>query len=147
MKQISRHLARSLVLKTLYQWDFFDQKPIWSEILSQVLQEVNLFSFNYQEQNFAQKICQGIIENIKIIDEKIKHFAPEWPIERISLVDRNILRIGIYELLLNQETPPKVVIDEAIELAKTFGSESSGRFVNGVLGAIYEEMKDSISKE
>lgn len=138
MKKISRRLARSLVLKILYQWDFFNRKHLWTKILFHISQDSNLTSSN---QRFVQKLCQGIMENIKAIDEKIRHFAPEWPIERISLVDKNILRIGIYELLFNQETPPKVVIDEAIELAKTFGSESSGRFVNGVLGAIYKKMK------
>ena len=90
-----------------------------------------------------KKLAKGVLAHRPQIDEIIKKSAPEWPIEQITIVDRNVLRIGIYELLFGDknEVPPKVAINEAIELAKSYGGESSGRFVNGVLGTIYREME------
>jgi len=142
-----RHLARMISFQILYQLDFinfFDQKTEKSnekleEILNYNIKEFSNSSFKYEK--FSRDLVSKILENIKKIDELIEKFAPDWPIKKISLTDRNILRIGIAELLFLKETPPKVAIDEAIELAKTFGSETSGRFINGVLGAIYEEIK------
>jgi N utilization substance protein B len=74
------------------------------------------------------------------IDKAIVKYATEWPLDQITIVDRNILRIGVFELLMATDIPPKVAINEAIEIAKTFGGESSGKFVNGVLGAIFKDM-------
>lgn len=141
-----RHLARMVSLQILYQLDFADlfsfrkaEKEKAKKILAYSLQEFAAADFKYKE--FVDKITKAIIENLEEIDAWIKKFAPEWPIKQISVVDRNILRIGIFELIFSEETPPKVAIDEAIELAKRFGSETSGRFVNGVLGAVYEQLK------
>ena len=89
---------------------------------------------------FIKSLISGIIDNIKKIDEIIAEYAPEWPIEKITIVDRNVLRLGVYELKFNDNIPAKVAINEAIELAKTFGGEKSGKFVNGVLGSIYKEI-------
>jgi N utilization substance protein B len=85
---------------------------------------------------FTLSLVQGITVNLKEIDGVIRELAPAWPVEQIPMVDRNILRIAIYEIRHSQDTPPKVVINEAVELAKTFGSKSSSRFVNGVLGSL-----------
>lgn len=140
----SRHRSRSIALQTLYEWDFYQQN---SNLLTKIL-ERNLKESGSDQKvsEFAKNLVEGIVKNIKEIDEKIKTFAPEWPIKQITLIDRNILRLGIYELLFNKETPPKASINEAIEVAKAFGGETSGKFINGVLGAIYEKMKNPIKK-
>ncbi len=87
-------------------------------------------------------LIDQVLKKHKVIDEIIEKAAPDWPIDKISIIDRNILRIGLTELLFGdrKEVPPKVAINEAIELAKTFGGENSGKFVNGVLGAVYKEI-------
>ncbi len=130
----SRHLLRTIALQTLYQWDFNESKVDLDESLKRNLEE---FGPGVDDPDFAAKIAKGVIEHIKEIDPRIEKAAPEWPLDQVSLVDRNVLRIGIYELLFSEEIPPKVAINEAIELAKAFGSDSSGKFVNGVLGTIY----------
>jgi N utilization substance protein B len=132
----NRHLARTIILQTLYQWDFNKEK---NEQIPFILNN-NLKNFapGIDDQDFIQKIINGIIENIKEIDECIQKYAPEWPIENITIIDRNILRIGFYELKFSLEIPPKVAINESIELAKAFGGSSSGKFVNGVLGTFYK---------
>jgi N utilization substance protein B len=133
----NRHLARTIILQTLYQWDFNKEK---NEQIPFILNN-NLKNFapGIDDQDFIQKIINGIIENIKEIDECIQKYAPEWPIENITIIDRNILRIGFYELKFSLEIPPKVAINESIELAKAFGGSSSGKFVNGVLGTFYKK--------
>jgi len=137
----SRHLARSIVLQSLYELDFKrDKNPDLEKILEKNIQE---FGQGLEEIDFMKNLANGVLAHQPQIDEIIKKSAPEWPIEQITIVDRNVLRIGIYELLFGDknEVPPKVAINEAIELAKSYGGESSGRFVNGVLGTIYREMK------
>jgi N utilization substance protein B len=147
----NRHLSRSIVLQTLFEWDFNGQKnPDIKEALDLNIKE---FAPGLEDSTFISTLVETVIKKIKIIDEIITKAAPEWPIEKISAVDRNILRMGLTELLFGDraEVPPKVAINEAIELAKTFGGENSGKFVNGVLGAVYKEMgepgKDQVSKK
>lgn len=156
----NRHLARTIALQTLYEWDFMGEK----EAATRVAARKNLKEFapKFNENDFVIELVDGVVENRKEIDKLIKKYAPEWPIEKITLIDRNVLRLGIYELKFAESkdgktVPPRVVINEAIELAKAFGSGSSGKFVNGVLGAIYkdalatgeikEEDKDKKSKK
>jgi len=137
----SRHLARSIVLQSLYELDFRREKnPDLEKILEK---DIGEFGQGLEEVEFMKNLAKGVLEHRPQIDEIIKKSAPEWPIEQITIVDRNVLRIGIYELLFGDknEVPPKVAINEAIELAKSYGGESSGRFVNGVLGTIYREME------
>ncbi|MFZ5559749.1 MAG: transcription antitermination factor NusB [Patescibacteria group bacterium] len=137
----NRHLARSIVLQSLYEWDFRkDKNPDLEKVLEKNISE---FGPGIDEIDFMKNLSKGVLERQPQIDEIIKKSAPEWPIEQITIVDRNVLRIGIYELLFGdkKEVPPKVAINEAIELAKSYGGESSGRFVNGVLGTIYREME------
>ena len=149
----NRHLARSTVLQTLYEWDFSDQKLNPDDILKRDATE---FAPGAEHNHFMKSLLDGVISKKKDLDNIIVKAAPEWPIEKISVMDRNILRIGLYELLFanREQVPPKVAINEAIELAKKFGGETSGKFINGVLGAVYKEMvsrvrmtKESIRKK
>lgn len=139
----SRHLSRSIVMQSFYEWDFLGRKADLKNIL-----ERNIKEFGPEpegECDFIFKLAEGIISHLKDIDEMIEKTASEWPLEQISIVDRNILRLGLYELLFGDKkaVPPKVAINEAIELAKTFGGEKSGRFINGVLGTVYREIEQS----
>lgn len=142
----SRHLSRSIVLQSLYEWDFAGKKP---EVLEAVV-ERNLKEFGpgLESENFVWQLVNGVVSKINEIDKIIGQAAPEWPIEKITTIDRNVLRIGLYELLYSskEEVPPKVAINEAIELAKTFGGESSGKFINGVLGTVYKQLEEEEQK-
>lgn len=134
----NRHLARTIAMQSLYQWDFTGkQTPQVPDIITSNLKE---FAPDFDDKGFVTELVDNVIENSAKIDAIITKYAPDWPIEQITNVDRNILRIGVYELKFSESIPSKVAINEAIELAKTFGGESSGRFVNGVLGAIYKDM-------
>jgi transcription antitermination protein NusB len=142
-----RHLSRSVVLQTLFEWDFQSSdakaKAKSSENVKEIF-ERNLAEFapGGKDRPFMEQLLKNVVDKKKDLDVIIEKAAPDWPLEKISIVDRNILRIGLAELLFadRKEVPPKVAINEAIELAKSFGGETSGRFVNGVLGAVYREM-------
>jgi len=137
----SRHLARSIVLQSLYEWDFNRDKNLeLKKILDKNIKE---FGLGLEEADFMNKLTEGVEKHKSKIDKIIEKSAPEWPLDQITIVDRNVLRVGVYELLFGdkKEVPPKVAINEAIELAKNYGGESSGRFINGVLGTIYREME------
>lgn len=146
----NRHLQRSIAMKALFEWDF--RKLENENIKSIVAKDIEDFASGSQEIDFAYRLAEGVLGNQKEIDKLIEKCAPEWPLEQITTVDRNILRLGIQELLYGNydEVPPKVAINEAIELAKTFGGVNSAKFVNGVLGTIYREMgepmKDDVSE-
>jgi N utilization substance protein B len=153
----NRHLSRSIVLQTLFEWDFLPEekkKNTVDEEIKNIL-ERNLVEFasGAEDNDFVLALINQILQKRTAIDEIIEKVAPDWPIDKISVIDRNILRIGLTELLFGnrQEVPPKVAINEAIELAKTFGGENSGKFVNGVLGAVYKEIgepgKEQVSKK
>lgn len=135
----NRHLARSVAMQTLYEWDFNHQdgNPIKSGIVARDLTE---FATGLEDGGFAQSLVEGVLQHQSEIDALIVKYAPEWPLNQITLVDRNILRLGVYELKFVEDIPSKVAINEAIELAKGFGGNSSSKFVNGVLGAIYRDM-------
>lgn len=145
----NRHLSRSIVLQTLFEWDFNSlSENTAEEILNRNVEE---FAPGMGDFSFVKNLVDGILKKKKDIDTIIVKAAPEWPIEKIAIVDRNVLRIGLYELIFGdrKEVPAKVAINEAIELAKSFGGDTSGKFVNGVLGAVYKEMgepgKDEVS--
>jgi N utilization substance protein B len=126
-----RRRARALVLQTLYEIDFTDHDPkfaLTARFEDRPLPET--------AQSFAQTLVLGVQAYRTYLDSVVGELAPEWPIEQIAAVDRNVLRIAIYELLFEPDIPPKVAINEAVELAKMFGGESSPRFVNGVLGSL-----------
>ncbi len=136
----NRHLCRSIAMQSLYEWDFYGKDK--DKLKEFVKSNIKEFSPGIDKTDFIWKLVQGVVENLDKLDQIIEKSAPEWPIEQITIVDRNVLRIGLYELLFGNagEVPPKVAINEAIELAKTFGGESSGRFINGVLGTVYREL-------
>ncbi|HMB26249.1 MAG TPA: transcription antitermination factor NusB [Patescibacteria group bacterium] len=134
----NRHLARTIALQTLFEWDFHNkEKKSLDEVINYNFKS---FAPEFNDHSFTEKIIHGVTEKIEKIDNYVKKYAPEWPLEQITTVDRNILRIGIYELIFDPDIPAKVAINEAIEIAKTFGGESSGKFVNGVLGSIYKDL-------
>ncbi len=146
----NRHLSRSVVLQTLFEIDFAGvEQGNPQEALARNADE---FASGAGDVPFMQRLLTGVLEKRNDLDLIITKAAPEWPIEKIGTVDRNILRLGLYELLFSdrKEVPAKVAINEAIELAKSFGGENSGRFVNGVLGAVYKEIgepgKDEVSR-
>ena len=136
----NRHLSRSIVLQALFEWDFRGQTD--TEMPAIVARDSKEFGPGLADVSFTESLIKGILAKKTDIDHIITKAAPEWPLDKISPVDRNVLRLGLYELLFadRQEVPAKVAINESIELAKTFGGETSGRFVNGVLGAVYKEL-------
>ncbi len=133
----SRHLSRSIAMQSLYEWDFSEKALDLTKVTEKNLEE---FGPGLEDKSFVWELVTGVVEHLKEINEIIIKAAPQWPIGQISIVDRNILRIGIFELLYEDKkaVPPKVAINEAIELAKSFGGENSGKFINGVLGTVYE---------
>jgi transcription antitermination protein NusB len=127
-------------MQSLYEWDFKGRhKEMLEEIMDRNIKE---FASGLEDTTFIFDLVRGVLTNLEVIDKIIEKAAPQWPLEQIAIVDRNVLRIGLFELLFGkpEEVPPKVAINEAIELAKSFGGESSGRFVNGVLGTVYKEI-------
>lgn len=147
----NRHLARSIVMQTMFQWDFTG----WDESTLEETLKYNLEQFapGVDDTEFIEYLLKGVMRKRAVIDEVIEKAAPDWPLDKINNVDRNIIRLGLFELVFGDydQVPPKVAINEAIELAKSFGGDSSSRFVNGVLGAVYKELgepgKDQTGKE
>ncbi len=135
----NRHLARSIAMQSLFEWDFRGNPT--GALPAIVEHNLKEFAPGLEEGEFTKSIVDGVIDHLSEIDEIITKYAPSWPIGQITIVDRNILRIGVYELKINHDVPPKVAINEAIELAKSFGGASSGKFVNGVLGSMYSDME------
>jgi N utilization substance protein B len=127
-------------MQSLYEWDFAEKKGDLEKIVERNLTE---FGPGLEDKGFVWDLVKGVIEHFEDINKIIEKAAPQWPIAQISIVDRNILRIGLFELLYgNKEAvPPKVAINEAIELAKSFGGENSSKFINGVLGTVYKEIE------
>lgn len=137
----NRHLSRSVAMQILFELDF---KNLNSGDLPKILERTakEFAPQNPESHEFIKELVEGVYKNLAEIDEMIQKYAPEWPIEQITAVNRNVLRLGIYELVFSENVPSKVAINEAIELAKTFGSESSGKFINGVLGAVYKDREE-----
>ena len=139
----NRHLARSIAMQSLYQWDFRGKPTaVLPAIINQNIEE---FGVGLEDdQQYVRDTVDGVITNLTEIDKIIIKYATNWPLDKIGLVDRNVLRIGVFELKFSENIPAKVAINEAIEVAKTYGGQSSGKFVNGVIGAIFNDMnKDS----
>ncbi len=154
----NRHLSRSIAMQTLYEWDFNNRgkvsppkadQPLAGKIDEILKRNIQEFGPGLEDDEFVRDLIKGVLENREKIDAIIIKTAPEWPLEQINLVDRNILRLGIYELLFGNRggVPPKVAINEAIELAKSFGGETSGKFINGVLGTIYRAIGEPGKEE
>ena len=128
-----RRHARIVALQVLYETDL-----AWHDSAGVLERRADEDSLPVDAAAFAQDLVNGVFENREEIDKMVARFAPSWPIEQMAVVDRNILRVAIFEIMLGGETPPKVAINEAVELAKVFGSDSSPKFVNGVLGSVME---------
>ena len=126
-----RHRARIAALQALFEIDCTAHDPL--VVVERRLDEAALPEPGVK---FVQALVEGVEANREALDQLIARYAPEWPVDQIAIIDRNILRMAIYEILIGTDTPVKVAINEAVELAKTFGSDSSGRFVNGVLGTL-----------
>lgn len=141
----SRHLARSIVLQSLFEWDFYNKEQDLEKIIER---NIDNFGGGFDEEEFARSLAKGISASLNQLDKIIQSSAPERPLNQLAIVDRNVLRIGLYELLYEdkKEVPPKVAINEAIELGKNFGGPNSGKFVNGVLGTVYKEIQEEEKK-
>ena len=137
----SRHLSRSIAMQSLYEWDFSGKKE--GSLQKIVEKNIREYGPGLENVDFVWQIVNGVKDHLSQIDKIIEKAAPEWPLDQITIVDRNVLRMGLFELLYEdkEEVPPKVAINEAIELAKTFGGESSGKFINGVLGTVFKEIE------
>lgn len=142
----TRRRARRITLETLYEYDLADHPAF--EVLARRLADQPMESSGIE---FARDLIQGIIQHKEWMDTLIARYAPEWPLDQMAVIDRNILRMAIYEFLISRETPVKVAINEAVELAKIYGSDSAPRFVNGVLGTLAEQaaelQEDLLSKQ
>lgn len=138
----NRHLGRIVALQTLYEYEFRvgagDKSASIDEILHRNLER---YEQEIEDTDFVSELVSGVVEHEKDLDDHIRPLAPEWPLEQIARIDRNVLRLGLYELLYRAEqVPPKVAINEAVELAKAFGSDNSSKFINGVLGTAYRTL-------
>ena len=133
----NRHLSRTVAMQTLYEWDFNGKKDDLDALAKNNIEQL---APGIDDPSFIHALLKGVKDNIESIDVTIHETAPEWPLDQITVIDRNILRLGIYELTFAKEVPPKVAINEAVELGKTFGGESSGKFVNGVLGTLFKKL-------
>ncbi|MDD5606221.1 MAG: transcription antitermination factor NusB [Patescibacteria group bacterium] len=129
----NRHFARILVMQSLYEWQQRENLAL-SDIIARHLEK---HEFEENNLTFIHKLIAGVEKNLEEIDQVITVSAPEWPIPQIAQVDLSILRLAIFELLFDDEVPPKAVINEAVELAKAFGGENSSKFINGVLGTVF----------
>ena len=141
----NRHLGRIIALQTLYEQDFRisagDKKFKLDESLKR---NINRYKNMVEDTPFVERVVNGVIVNQAELDATLQPIAPEWPIDQIARMDRVVLRMGLYELQHENATPPKVVINEAVELAKAFGGDNSSKFVNGVLGTAYRQMSESV---
>ncbi len=135
----NRHLGRIVALQTLYEYEFRVQAKDLSVDVDEILRRnLDRYKTTIDDIDFVSSLTKGVIEKSVELDEKLQPIAPDWPINQIARIDCNILRIGLYELIFKPETvPPKVAINEAVELAKAFGSDNSSKFINGVLGTAY----------
>jgi transcription antitermination protein NusB len=132
-----RTRARSLALQVLYEVDVAKHPP--ADIYKLRLEEMPLAD---DLSDFARQIIFGVLPLTDTLDEYIAKYAPEWPLDQIAAIDRNILRMALWEFAVYHETPIKVAINEAVELAKQYGSDSAPRFINGVLGALAEHQHE-----
>lgn len=131
---MNRHLSRTIVMQSIYEWDFRRDRDLL-EIAQRNTEQYDAET----DEDYIKSTVVGIRDNIGRIDPLLHQAAPDWPVDQIAVIDKTILRIAVYELVIDRQVPPKVVINEAVELAKTFGSDNSGKFINGVLGTLYRQ--------
>ncbi len=145
----NRHLGRIVALQTLYEYEFRTQSEDSSVNAEDVMiRNMERYDSVIDDTDFVRELVQGVIAHQDELDEKLQPMAPEWPIAQIARVDRAVLRLGLYELLFRGKVvPPKVAINEAVELAKTFGSDNSSKFINGVLGTAFRKLVEGGSEQ
>ena len=145
----NRHLGRIVALQTIYEYEFRTQVGDQSVVVDDILaRNLGKYKSSVDDTEFVDSLVRGVIDHMNELDDKLRPLAPEWPIEQIARVDRTVLRLGLYELLFSAySVPPKVAINEAVELAKAFGSDNSGKFVNGVLGTAYRTLIEDADHE
>lgn len=136
----NRHLGRIIALQTLYEYDFRAMSKDTSADLKEILdRNIDRYQETVDDKSFIRDLVDGVASKTEELDETIRPIAPEWPVEQIARVDKVILRMALYELTIVDEVPPKVVINEAVELGKSFGGDNSSKFINGVLGTAYRQ--------
>lgn len=131
---VNRHLSRTIAMQSLYEWDFrrdHNIVTISDRVMEPVKKDVDV--------DYVHRVVKGATENVDEIDALIAKAAPDWPLDQISVIDKSILRLAGFELLKDHDIPSKVAINEAVEIAKTFGGENSFKFINGVLGTLYRQ--------
>lgn len=149
----NRHLGRIVALQSVYEYATrYEACDTGLDAKGVVEKNIERYESQIDDKEFVYNLVQGVADKTDVLDPKLQVLAPEWPLSQISKIDHAVLRIGLYELLyLKDEVPPRVAINEAVELAKAFGSDSSSKFVNGVLGSAYrtfleEDQKDDSAK-
>ena len=136
----NRHLGRIISLQSLYEYEFrLKAGDATADIDTIVAKNIEPYAKHLGDTEFVYELSKGVVDNMKKLDEELRPLAPDWPIDTIAAIDRNVLRIGLFELE-SRNVPPKVAINEAVELAKAFGSDNSSKFVNGVLGTAFKEL-------
>lgn len=145
----NRHLGRIVALQTLYEYEFRVQSGDASTKIDEILnRNLDRYDDSIDDRGFVEKLVKGVVSKQASLDKKIQPIAPDWPIDQIAKIDCNILRMGLYELLYQaKKVPPKVAINEAVELAKAFGSDNSSKFVNGVLGTAYRTLVEETTDD
>lgn len=139
----NRHLGRILVLQTLYEYDFRGDCDDTTLVLDEVLERnIARYHETVEDHEFIKALVKGVADKASTLDEMLQPIAPEWPIAQIARIDRLVLRMSVYELVSGSDVPPKVVINEAVELSKAFGGENSSKFINGVLGTVLRKYED-----
>lgn len=143
----NRHLGRIVALQTLYEYEFRAQSGDNTVSLEEILsRNIDRYQETIDDKAFIRTLVEGVDSKLKLLDETIQPIAPEWPVEQIARIDRAILRMALHELMFSDDVPPKVVINEAVELAKAFGGENSSRFINGVLGTAFRQKEEGTTK-
>lgn len=136
----NRHLGRIIALQTLYEQDFrLECNDVTFDLGEVLKRNISRYKAMVDDQDFIEQLVRGVDAKAAEIDVKLQPIAPEWPIDQIARMDRIVLRMGTYELLYSKQAPPKVVINEAVELAKAFGGDNSSKFINGVLGTVLRQ--------
>lgn len=138
----NRHLGRIVALQSLYEYEFRKSSNDESVSIDEILgRNLERYEDEIDDKDFVSSLIQGVLDNQQALDDHIRPLAPEWPLEQVARIDRNVLRLGLYELLYRaDQVPPKVAINEAVELAKAFGSDNSSKFINGVLGTAFRTL-------
>lgn len=143
----NRHLGRIIALQTLYEEEFRRDAGDSDFDLQEVLdRNISRYAEMVDDIEFINDLVKGVLSKVAELDAVLQPIAPEWPIDQIARMDRLVLRIGLYELLYDKSVPPKVVINEAVELAKAFGGENSSKFINGVLGTVLRQQSETEEK-